>query len=111
MKTFQKFLIASFVILFSVNVINIKVDRTESISTGNVLFAQDNFSAWTDIPLQNINGKDQGRVYPQKYRSLKLNMSSFRNILYAAPFEFTDRAVNSPVVIELPAPDGKLSKF
>ncbi|MBK8552090.1 MAG: hypothetical protein IPL53_13930 [Ignavibacteria bacterium] len=29
----------------------------------------------------------------------------------SAPFEFSDRSVNSPQIIELPMPDGSLSKF
>ena len=111
MKTFQKFLFASLVILFSFSVVNLCIDRSGSITVSNELMAQDNFSVWTDIPAKDISNGDPGRVYPVKYTSLKLNLSSFRNILDTAPFEQSDRALNSPFVIELPAPDGKLSKF
>ncbi len=111
MKTFQKFLFASLVILFSFSIVNLNIDRSGSITVSNELMAQDNFSVWTDIPAQDISNGDPGRVYPVKYRSLKLNLSSFRVILDAAPFEQSDRALNSPFVIELPAPDGNLSRF
>jgi len=77
----------------------------------NVLSAQDNNSVWNDIPEQTVRSKAGAMTLPLKFRSLNLNLISFRNILASAPFEFTDRALNSPFVIELPTPNGRLSKF
>ena len=111
MKTFHKFLFASIVLMFSLSTLNINFERAGVIQIGAELFAQDNYSAWTDIPVQDIKNTDPGRVYPMKYRGLKLNLSSFRSILANAPFENSDRAINSPFVIDLPMPDGSLSKF
>ena len=111
MKTFHKVLFASLVLMFSFCTLNLKIETAGVIHTGSELFAQDNYSSWTDIPAQDIRNTDPGRVFPLKYRGLKLNLNSFRNILNAAPFENSDRAMNSPFVIELPMPDGSLSKF
>ena len=83
-----------------------------STDTKSVFAQQDNSvsnSVWTDKADIVIN--DITKVIPQKYRYLNLNLNSFRNIMTAAPFEFTDRAVASPLIIELPHPDGGMSKF
>ena len=110
MKPFTKLILMG-ILVFSLFNINIS-ENGISIDTKSVLAQQDNSvsnSAWTDRADIVIN--DITKVMPQKYRYLNLNLNSFRNIMTAAPFEFTDRAVASPMVIELPHPDGGMSKF
>lgn len=111
MKTFSKFILTALLSFFFLNSNSVKFSNAGLTVKQNNLFAQENNSVWTDIPESAIRNKDPKAVRPVRYRSIKLNLNSFRNILNASPFERSDRAVNSPFVIELPAPDGRLSKF
>ncbi|MGB4852750.1 MAG: zinc-dependent metalloprotease family protein, partial [Ignavibacteria bacterium] len=111
MKNFTKFIFSALLVfsLFNIDTVNIKRDGITFKQ--NQLFAQDINSVWKDIPGSALAGKDLKAIKIEKFRSLKLNLNSFRNILFSAPFELSDRAKNSPYIIELPSPDGKLSKF
>ncbi len=111
MKNFTKFIFSALLVfsLFNIDTVNIKRDGITFKQ--NQLFAQDINSVWKDIPGSALAGKDLKAIKIEKFRSLKLNLNSFRNILFSAPFELSDRAKNSPYIIELPSPDGRLSKF
>ncbi len=111
MKTFSKFISAVLFTFFLLNIISFKIDKDGLKIKQSNLFAQNNNSVWTDIPESVIRNSDPKAVRPLKFRSLRLNLISFRNILSGSPFERSDRAFNSPYIIELPSPEGKLSKF
>ena len=109
MKKFTKLSLIAFCIFsFSLLSLNIRIDGIAIKQ--QQLFAQANY-VWSDIPQVSSKSSDLKRTMPLKYRSLNLNLNSLRNILQSAPFEFTDRAVSSPLLIELPKPDGSMSKF
>lgn len=109
MKKFTKLSLIAFCIFsFSLLSLNIRLDGIAIKQ--QQLFAQANY-VWSDIPQVSSKSSDLKRTMPLKYRSLNLNLNSLRNILQSAPFEFTDRAVSSPLFIELPKPDGSMSKF
>lgn len=110
MRPFTKLILMG-ILVFSLFNINIS-ENGISIETKSVFAQRDNSvlnSVWTDRADIVIN--DITKVMPQKYRYLNLNLNSFRNVMTTAPFEFTDRAVSSPLIIELPHPDGGMSKF
>lgn len=82
-----------------------------NLQSYNNLYAKNNSSVWTDIAEGSFTVKGERRIMPQIYRTLKANIYDLQNNLLHAPFEFTDRAKNSPSVIELPSPSGALQKF
>lgn len=66
---------------------------------------------WSDFSEKSFKEKGERRIVPLKYRTVKSNIEQLKNILTSAPVEFTARAKNSPVVIQLPAPDGSMQRF
>ena len=84
---------------------------SESGKFGNMVYADNNSSVWTDAAEGSFIIKGERRIVPQVYRTVKANYSGLRSLLSSAPFEFSDRALNSPMVIELPMPDGRMAKF
>lgn len=111
MKTFTKFIFSALLVISLLNTDTIQIKRDGIRVEHNQLFAQDVNSVWKDIPGSALKSKDLKAVKIAKFRSLKLNLSYFRSILSGAPFELSERAKNTPYIIELPSPDGKLSKF
>jgi hypothetical protein len=105
MKTLTKLLTAIFVMsLFSINLSKDGI----TFNTATVYAQQEN-SVWKDKA--DFSANDITRVMPQEFRYLNLNLNSFKNILSSSPFEFSDRALTTPLIIELPHPNGTLSKF
>ncbi|MDQ3022050.1 MAG: M12 family metallo-peptidase [Bacteroidota bacterium] len=111
MKNFTKFILIAFFVFCLLNIITVNINKDGLAIKQNLVFAQDNNSVWLDISPVYDKNSDSKRVMPLIYRNLKLNLNSIRNILDAAPFERSEQARNSPFVIELPTPEGKLSKF
>ncbi len=91
--------------------VNIVISNNEGGTFSNNLYAKGRTDIWTDIREGSFNVKGERRILPRQYRTIKTNLNGIQSDLSAAPFEFTDRAVNSPVIIELPLPDGGMSKF
>ena len=56
-----------------------------------------------------LSGKRQ--IIPDKYMVYTLDVQGLRNQLLNAPMEFTVPVKQSPVVIELPMPDGSWNSF
>jgi len=51
-------------------------------------------------------------VIPNTYRTFTLDKTAIQSLLRKAPMEFTDAARNnSPLIITVPMPDGKLARF
>ena len=75
------------------------------------IYADNNSSVWSDAPEGSFIVKGERRIIPMSYRTVKANFTELRTILLSAPFEFTERALNSPVMIELPLPNGGFSRF
>ncbi|MEO8211075.1 MAG: zinc-dependent metalloprotease family protein, partial [bacterium] len=90
----------------------IRFSKEGIVTIQKSLLAQDNTNLiWSDVPEENFTIKGERKIIPLKYRAIKINFDDLKNTLQSAPFEFSDRAKNSPMYIELPAPDGTLSKF
>jgi len=79
--------------------------------SGNNLYAKTGSILWNDINESNIDLRGERRIIPQVYRTVSTNFTELSTVLSSAPFEFTDRAKNDPMIIELPMPDGSMSKF
>lgn len=50
-------------------------------------------------------------IAPTQYRSLELNTEALRQALLSAPKEFTPAAEMSPLIMDIPSPNGGFSKF
>ncbi|MDQ3019803.1 MAG: M12 family metallo-peptidase [Bacteroidota bacterium] len=84
------------------------------IKIGNNLYAKSNSSnspIWTDIAEGSFIIKGEKRIQPQLYRTVKANFTELQSELLPAPFEFTERAKYSPLIIDLPSPSGSLLKY
>ncbi|HRI84956.1 MAG TPA: M12 family metallo-peptidase [Ignavibacteria bacterium] len=82
-----------------------------SVNSETKLFAKSNSPVWTDINESEIDLNGERRIIPQKYRTVLTNFTQLSELLRTAPFEFSDRAKNDPFIMELPMPDGSMSKF
>ena len=74
-------------------------------------YAGSNGPVWNDIPEGSFNVKGNRDIIPQQYRTVRVNLNELKNTVSNAPFEFSDRALTSPMIMELPHPDGHTSKF
>lgn len=92
-------------------ILNIVISNNGGGITGNNIFAKSNSPVWTEAAEGSFIVKGERRIIPQIYKTVKVNYTELKSNLQASPFEFTDRAVNSPNIIELPLPNGGTSKF
>ncbi|MDQ3020845.1 MAG: M12 family metallo-peptidase [Bacteroidota bacterium] len=77
----------------------------------NLGLAQNSNSVWSNISESSFTVKGERRIVPVKYSTFKSKYNDLQTILFSAPFEFTSRAKNSPLIIQLPSPSGELLKF
>ncbi len=77
----------------------------------NSLLAQNIHSLWSDVSEGSFTIKGERRTIPLKYRIVRSNYNDLKSVLFSAPFEFSDRAKNSPLIIGLPLPSGGTSEF
>jgi len=66
---------------------------------------------WIPISEQQVSPVGERVIIPKKYKVFRLQGSDFKNLLFTAPDEKTVALKNSPVIIELPMPDGTLEQF
>lgn len=78
---------------------------------GSKLFSGENSSLWNDVNESSFSVKGERRIIPQVYRTVRTNFTELSNLLRTAPFEFSQRAANDPLIIQLPMPDGSMSRF
>ncbi|MBK9331246.1 MAG: T9SS type A sorting domain-containing protein [Ignavibacteria bacterium] len=82
-----------------------------SVNSETNLYAKTSSPVWTDINESEIDLIGERRIIPQKYRTVLTNFTELSELLRTAPFEFSDKAKSDPFIIELPMPDGSMSKF
>lgn len=66
---------------------------------------------WQKAAETSFQLKGQRNLFPEKYVTFSLNADALKNVLREMPLEFTEEARNNSVIIEIPMPDGSLSKF
>lgn len=66
---------------------------------------------WQKAAESSFQLKGQRNLFPEKYVTFSLNANALKNVLREMPLEFTEEARNKSVIIEIPMPDGSLSKF
>jgi subtilisin-like proprotein convertase family protein len=79
-----------------------------TVTTGQ---AQGNL--WRDISPEAIRLAPDAKINftPQDYRTLQLDFDALQTRLQEAPMEFTAEAMNQPLQIELPLPNGEINTF
>jgi hypothetical protein len=109
MKHLYKFLpflamVILFFVFFSLNKTEIRLNTTPlSANTGDQL--------WQHISEGSFTVKGERRIIPNEYKIFRTEYNSLRSIFGSAPFEFSDRALSSNYIIELPMPDGSNARF
>lgn len=66
---------------------------------------------WTVSSDANVQPKGKRQIIPQKYMTFKMNGSSVKDAIFAAPNERTVKINESSCIISLPLPNGKIQKF
>ena len=83
---------------------------TNNVSSRQIGFFGDD-ELWQDVDDSALSSSDDRQIVPDKYRTLRLNKEILQTILQQAPLESQVDAVNSELVISIPLPDGKFSRF
>ncbi|MEO6695084.1 MAG: zinc-dependent metalloprotease family protein, partial [Ignavibacteria bacterium] len=74
-------------------------------------YAQSTDRFWTIVTEGSFQLKGERKIIPLKYNTVKTNINELRTVLRSSPFEFSDRASTTPLIIELPMPSGGSSRF
>ena len=83
---------------------------TNNVSSRQVGFSNEN-ELWRDIDESLLVSSDERQIVPDSYRTLRLNKDTLQTLLTQAPLESKVRAADSELVISLPLPDGRFSRF
>ncbi len=66
---------------------------------------------WTEVVGSLPLVRDQRLVSPDRYRVVRLNRSSLDEQIARMPLEFTEDARNRQTILDVPMPDGTMSRF
>lgn len=66
---------------------------------------------WTEVVGSLPLIRDQRLVSPDRYRIFRLNRTSLNDHIARMPLEFTEDARNRQTILEVPMPDGTMSRF
>ncbi len=66
---------------------------------------------WQDIDEAQIVTVGQRYIFPQQFRSLKLDVEGIKTFLLNAPLEYSNAAKTKYLKIYLPIPDGSMQSF
>lgn len=83
---------------------------TKNVSSRQVAAFNDG-ELWRDVAEDSFYQGDERQIVPDSYRTLKLNKDLLQNLLAQAPPEESVKPQESELVISLPLPDGKFSRF
>lgn len=75
------------------------------------IFAGAKDSLWQKAVEARIQNKGRRDLFPEKYVTFRLNNDALKGYLKEMPLEFTEEAQNKSVIIEIPMPDGSISRF
>lgn len=83
---------------------------TKNVSSRQVVSFNDG-ELWRDVAEDSFYAGDERQIVPDSYRTLKLNKDLMQNLLVQAPQEESVNPQDSELVISLPLPNGKFSRF
>lgn len=84
---------------------------TSLIALTSSSFAQRGKTYWEASTESKIQSPGERTIIPEKYKTYHVSETEFKNMLFTAPKENEVSLRNSPLVIELPLPDGNMQKF
>lgn len=73
--------------------------------------AQSNKTLWKNINENEISVTGKRDIVPEKYKTFHLDINTLKSILITAPLDKNISAENSPLIINLPMPDGTTQDF
>ena len=68
-------------------------------------------SLWQQVERESVQLLSAEQRLPEKYLVFRLNQTSLKNSLADLPLEKTDAAQESPLIMEVPMPDGSIQRF
>ncbi len=66
---------------------------------------------WRSVDQSRVPARGRRLVQPERSRAFELNGQAIKGLMRAMPLEFTPEARATSVVMEVPMPDGSLSRF
>jgi hypothetical protein len=66
---------------------------------------------WQRVDENDLAARGRRSMTPEKYQVFRLNQNSLKNLMTEMPAEFSAAAQDKTVVLEIPLPNGKLSRF
>lgn len=84
---------------------------TSILALASGAFAQRGKSYWNPTIESAIQNAGERTIIPEKYKTFHLTGTELKNLLFSAPNEDKTSLRNSPVIVELPLPDGSVQKF
>ena len=84
---------------------------TSILALTSSTFAQRSKSNWNPMVESLIRNSGERTIIPEKYKTFHLDGESFKNSLFSAPHENKVNLRSSPLVVELPLPDGSVQRF
>lgn len=75
------------------------------------LKAQSNQELWKPISENEIVVSGKRDIVPEKYKTFHLEINSLKTVLNSAPLDEFVKADNSPIILNLPMPDGTTQNF
>ena len=66
---------------------------------------------WTAVHESQFALRGERHIIPQRYLTYQLNLGQMTNLLATAPQEFTEQGRQTPLILPLPLPNGKLADF
>ncbi len=70
-----------------------------------------NAQLWSEVVGEMPSGRVRPQMTEERYRVFRLNRAVLDDRISQMPLEFTEDALQRTVVLEVPMPDGKLSRF
>jgi hypothetical protein len=77
-------------------------------------FTSNSFSQtklWSDISESSIVLVGEKLINPSVYRTVALNVNDMKELINRAPMEFSREAINNPIIVPFPFPDGSFQNF
>ena len=66
---------------------------------------------WRDVAELQVPQSGARQIVPFAYRTVQLDMNALHTKLATAPWELTEAAQSTAVILELPQPDGTMGRF
>src|SRR5256885_15436482 len=66
---------------------------------------------WHDVQESRIKNRESRIIFPESYRTVRLETQAFKQVIAGAPQEFRAPSDHTEAQITMPLPDGRLGRF